>query len=172
MDPVGHVLLLGCSSDAECAVSCATVDFMKSFQQIEFNLSKDREPVSHIGTLVYVVDDEPLIVEFVKAVLEENGFRVQAFSDPLHTVVALNSEGEKPTLLITDFVMNPTNGGELIQRALDIIPDLKTILMSGNLKGKPRACIDFSPDSFLNKPFGPDELIDCVTRLLEGTPKV
>ena len=92
---------------------------------------------------------------------------VQGFSDPLEAIAALSSEGEKPALLITDFIMEPTNGGELIQRAMDVIPNLKTVLMSGYLGGVSRLRGKSRPDAFLKKPFELNELIDCVTRLLK-----
>ena len=120
------------------------------------------------GKTVYVVDDEVLILTFVKEALEEAGFKVQTFHCPENALAALSGDDKVPVLLITDFTMPQFNGGELIRRTLKFLPKLKTLLISGNLPVKDFEIAIRSADIFLKKPFELDDLIDCVKRVLKG----
>ncbi len=118
--------------------------------------------------LVYIVDDESRIGEVVEVVLKLRGFRPRFFTDPEAALHALIHEDPKPALLLTDFLMNPINGMELIERCKKLQPRLKTILYSGNVGDEITQYYLVKPDGFVSKPFLPATLIATVRKVLES----
>jgi DNA-binding NtrC family response regulator len=118
--------------------------------------------------LVYVVDDEPMIGDVVQLILKMNGFSPKFFPDPEVALQALVEDDPKPVLLLTDYLMDPINGMELIQRCKEHQPSLKTILYSGNANEDVLQNYDTEPDAFLRKPFLPKTLLALVRSLLNG----
>ncbi|MDA1274309.1 MAG: response regulator [Verrucomicrobia bacterium] len=116
--------------------------------------------------LIYVVDDESLIGEVVNVVLKLKGFRPKFFTNPELALESLTNDEEKPVLLLTDFLMSPFNGMELIEKAKKILPSLKTILYSGNVGEEMTQYYSVKPDAFLSKPFFPKDLIEVVQSAL------
>ena len=118
---------------------------------------------------IFVVDDEALIGEFVGAILQQEGFEIACFSDPAVALREFHEAPVKPELLVTDYVMQPMNGMELIQKIRKAIPGFKAILYSGNVTEEITELYETPPDAFLNKPFQPTTLIDVVRKVL-GSP--
>jgi two-component system, OmpR family, phosphate regulon response regulator PhoB len=116
--------------------------------------------------LVYVVDDESMIGDVVQLILKMDGFRPRFFLDPETALQAIAMEEPKPVLLLTDFLMSPINGMELIVRSKQCHPDLKTILYSGNANEDSLQNYGVEPDGFLRKPFLPKTLLGLVRFIL------
>src|SRR5258706_12063113 len=75
---------------------------------------------------IYVVDDELMIGEVVQVILRLEGFKPKFFADPEKALQSFLEEETKPALLLTDYLMSPINGMELIDRCKKHHPDLKT----------------------------------------------
>lgn len=119
------------------------------------------------GELVYVVDDEPMIGEIVSSVLTMEGYSTQVFTDPHKAFAAFSQSSARPVLLVTDYVMGPMNGMELIHKCRGLSPELKTILYSGNVSEDITEIYVFKPDAFMEKPFLPRTLLDLVESVLQ-----
>lgn len=117
--------------------------------------------------IIYIVDDEPMIGEVVEAILKLKGFRPRFFSDPTVALESLANDEPKPDLLLTDFLMSPINGMELIERSKRVRPSLKTILYSGNVGEEIIKYYSVAPDGFMTKPFLPVTLISTVNTVLK-----
>lgn len=119
------------------------------------------------GPLIYVVDDELLLGQIMEAILSLEGFEVKMFTNPGAALRAFESEDIKPHILITDFVMQPFDGMELISRCRALNPALRTIVVSGNASADVFENHPFRPDAFIEKPFLPGRLLDELALLLE-----
>jgi DNA-binding NtrC family response regulator len=117
--------------------------------------------------VIYVVDDESMIGEVVEVILKLKGFHPKFFTDAEFALQALEKETAKPDLLLTDFLMHPMNGMELIERCKRVQPELKTILYSGNVGEEIMQYYSVKPDGFISKPFLPDTLVSIVKSVLE-----
>ena len=120
--------------------------------------------------LVFIVDDWPLLAELADTLLQDEGYETRSFQDPVEALKAIEESNLRPELLITDGVMSPLNGLELIDKCRQHLPHLKTILVSGTfeesfLNGQP-----IKPDRFLGKPYESDILIGIVRELLDQEP--
>jgi two-component system, cell cycle response regulator CpdR len=103
-----------------------------------------------------VVDDEWLLVDYTRAILEEHGCAVITAScanDALHVL----SVNERIDLLITDVELPDMNGLELIERAKRQRPTLHIVVTSGHA-----AVPDGVP--FVRKPFTSWELVRIIER--------
>lgn len=81
--------------------------------------------------LVFVVDDEPALVDAVAIYLEQNGFAVATFTSPLKALGA--SASRKPDLLLSDFKMHGMDGLTLATKLIERHPTCKVLIMSGNI---------------------------------------
>jgi len=108
------------------------------------------------GGTILVVDDDPVVLGFVRRTLAEDDLQV-LLSD--NSVDALDKAAtEKVDLLLTDVMMPEMNGIELARIMHQRYPDMRIIFMTGYM------CPQLSSDSFhdkapcLKKPFTPREL--------------
>jgi CheY-like chemotaxis protein len=119
-----------------------------------------------VSPLVYLVDDEPLLLELAEMVLEGNGYRFQKFQDPIEAWNAFSVAAPPPTLLITDYAMHAMNGIELIVKCKTLRPELKTILISGTVDENILGALPVKVDHFLRKPYRTIQLGDIVRSVL------
>lgn len=117
-------------------------------------------------SLIYVVDDAPLIAEMIEVFLKMDGYPVRIFTNPEAAWNTFAAATPKPQLLITDYAMQPFHGLELIERCLKVLPSLKTILISGNVTENIIEQFSAKPDFFIQKPFRSRLLLDAVEGLL------
>lgn len=103
----------------------------------------------------------------MEAVLEQEGFAVKAFFNPSEAWDAFQKEEPKPSVLITDFVMQPFNGLELLARCRHLSPGIRSVVVSGNVGADALMRHDEKPDAFVAKPFLPDRLVAEVNTVLE-----
>lgn len=103
--------------------------------------------------IIYVVDDEPLLCEMVEAILQIDGHQVLTFTDPRAALDAARKTQLPPTVLLTDYSMEPMDGLELIAGMKRLLPRLKTILFSGRVQSDVIQGATEKPDLFLSKPF-------------------
>ena len=122
---------------------------------------KPREPWT-----VLLVEDEPLILELMVEVFEEEGLRVLTAADADEALATVASR--EVDLLFTDIdLARSTNGAVLAHRARAMRPDLKVIYASGRREGlDPGQAVPGS--AFLPKPYRPAQACDLVGRMLAG----
>jgi len=127
-----------------------------------------RRPAPGPSGLIFVVDDNALLVEFAGAVLKGEGYEVRFFTDPKAALKALQEADPKPVALVTDYEMGEMNGLELIVSSHKIHPALKTVLLSGTINGAFIAGHPAKVDRFLGKPYLPAQLKSAVGKLLRS----
>ncbi len=114
---------------------------------------------------VMIVDDEPLVRQFVMSVLASSGYRVFDAESPAQALRVLDANPDLD-LLVTDVVMPGGNGWDLADEIRSRKPDLPVLFISGyeppDGRIVPKAC-------FLQKPFRVAELLDRVRTMLDFT---
>ncbi len=116
--------------------------------------------------LIYVVDDEPMLLELAAVILEPQGYEVKTFRDPDLALRAYGSASPRPDLLITDYAMHTMNGMEMIERFKQIDPRQKVILVSGTVGEYIFENSPIKPDRFLAKPYQASQLSAVVKEVL------
>ena len=116
--------------------------------------------------LIFIVDDNALLVEYAVTVLRGEGYEVRQFTDPKAVLKAMKESKAKPVALVTDYDMGELNGLDLIVLSHKIHPALKTVLLSGTIDRDFVARHPAKVHRFLGKPYHPAQLRTIVGELL------
>ena len=127
-----------------------------------------KHPKTDVERLIFVVDDEPMLLELATVVLEPFGYNIKTFRDPKSALRAFSASDPRPDLLITDYAMHLMNGMELIEACRRIRPRQRILLISGTVDEKIYRTSSFKPDHFLAKPYQAKQLAEAVKNLLKG----
>ncbi len=116
-----------------------------------------------------IIDDEPDLLDVMKALLEEHGFSVMTAISVQEACRKIYSK--KIDLIISDFKM-PQGGGTAILNYLNKTPEQKTpiIFVSGHLQPNDQAILKQGALAVLTKPVPEDRLIAVVDNLLKMNP--
>jgi CheY-like chemotaxis protein len=125
-------------------------------------------PASGSGALIYVVDDEPMLLELAVVILEPLGYQIKTFRDPELALETFDAAKPRPALLITDYAMHSMNGMQLIERFRKAEPRQKILLVSGTVGEDIFRHAPDKPDKFLAKPYQARELTRIVKALLDA----
>ena len=116
--------------------------------------------------LIYIVDDEPLLLDLAEASLAPGGFTVKKFTDPDEALKSFAKARPKPDVLVTDYAMGKMNGVELLEKCRAHRSDVKCVLLSGTVGAEVVLDAPTKVDRFVGKPYQPDSLLELVRRVL------
>ena len=123
-------------------------------------------PISELKPLIYIVDDEAMLLELAAVILEPLGYRITTFREPETALKAFTKASPAPDLLITDYAMHRMNGMELIRECRRVRPDQKILLLSGTVGMEVFRECPSRPDQFLAKPYHARQLVEMVKDML------
>lgn len=112
--------------------------------------------------VIFVVDDEPMLLELNSVIIEPLGFRVRTFRDPDTAVRAFSLANPRPVLIVTDYAMHTMNGMDLIGACRRAEPKQKILLVSGTVDESIYRNATEKPDHFLAKPYQSRQLAELV----------
>jgi two-component system, cell cycle sensor histidine kinase and response regulator CckA len=115
--------------------------------------------------LVYVVDDEPMLLELARLVLAPYGYELHVFRNPVEALECFQAAQPKPELVVTDYAMSEMNGIRLMQAFRKTCPNQKVLLVSGTVGREICQEVNPGPDGFLAKPFDINKLVNLVNKL-------
>jgi two-component system, cell cycle sensor histidine kinase and response regulator CckA len=95
------------------------------------NAQAEALPRRRDGTAILLVEDEPIMRQVMRKMLEEHGYRVIEGSDGTSALQALEKNQATVDIALTDVVMKGMSGPELALRLIDKHPRMKVVYMSG-----------------------------------------
>ncbi|MBF0434424.1 MAG: response regulator [Magnetococcales bacterium] len=118
---------------------------------------------------ILIIDDDPTIRAYVRAILEEDGHRVDEATDGNSGLESFRAGHFD--LIFTDILMPLKDGVEVIMELTESFPGVRIIAMSGGGRGLDASfnldmAKDFGALQVLAKPFSPEDVRQAVTRLL------
>lgn len=118
---------------------------------------------------ILVVDDEPLIREMAREILENSGYSVaEAVDGQSGLDMFMESKGGYD-LVILDLVMPRLHGFQVMDRILQVAPATRILLSSGfSPDSRPELTRPTATTAFLAKPYRSRDLLDHVRRLLDA----
>jgi CheY-like chemotaxis protein len=122
---------------------------------------------------IFVVDDEPDNASIFTMSLEDGGFEVDTFTDPL-LALSMFKAGKKYDLLILDIKMPNMNGFELYEEIRKIDNKVRVCFLTAFGEGYteefkkrfPASSPLFSDVSFIRKPIRIDDLVKKVNEMI------
>jgi DNA-binding response OmpR family regulator len=113
---------------------------------------------------ILVVDDEPQIVRFVRAYLEDAGYRVVTAGDGQQALFV--ARHEKPDLVILDLMMPGMDGWDFIRRYRQE-RDTPVIMLTARIEETDQVLgLELGADDYVTKPFSPRALVARVRAIL------
>ncbi len=123
--------------------------------------TKDRE-------LILLVDDEEMVINATRQILERLGFDVIAKTSSIDALETFQEEPEKFDLVITDQVMPNMTGTQLAKKLISIRPDISIILCSGFPENvNPEELKSIGIKEFILKPISKQELAKIIQKVLD-----
>jgi len=113
---------------------------------------------------VFVVDDEPMLLELAAVIIRPLGCEVRTFRDPETALKEFSIN--RPEVVLTDYAMGRMSGMDLVRECRRLNPHQKIILVSGTVDEHVFTDAPAKPNHFLSKPYQLQELTDCVRDLL------
>jgi two-component system, response regulator YesN len=119
---------------------------------------------------ILIVDIDPIFREGLKVAIELDGYIVKTASDGNDALRLLNEF--KPKLIITDILMEDSNGRNIIITQKKVNPDIKILAISGSRILCPdnylKSAIVLGANSCLLKPFSKEEIMYEIHNILEA----
>lgn len=119
------------------------------------------------GGTVLVADDEEIVRRMIAATLERSGFGVIQAVDGCECLELFKERPEEIDLVILDLTMPHLSGEETFRELRRIRPDIPVLLASGYNEQETNHLADKELASFLQKPFGPHDLLEKMRGLLD-----
>lgn len=113
---------------------------------------------------ILLVEDDDDVLEAIRDVLVEVGYEVIETRSGFEAMAALES-GPTPAAMIVDFMMAGMNGADFLKScAADAtLARIPALVISA---GRPADLAAEGIESYISKPFRPDQLLDALDRLL------
>lgn len=120
------------------------------------------------SNLVYVVDDDPAVLDSVEALLSQHAYTVQCFSNGRKFLD--EADITSPACLISDVQMPIVDGAELLQRLNKLHSPISMIVVTG-VADVPTAValMESGAVTLLEKPYDQSVLLNAVNRALKAS---
>ncbi len=117
---------------------------------------------------VVCIEDEPEMIDLIKLILERKGFQVVGAMGGRHGLEMIAKE--KPDLVLLDLMMPDMDGWEVYQKmkANEATKHIPVIVVTAKAQSidKVLGLHIAKVDDYITKPFGPQDLIDSVEKVL------
>ena len=116
---------------------------------------------------IVVADDDPIVVRFLSAVFQGEGFEVRTAEDGEKAIQVIREF--KPDLIILDLVMPYRDGFEVCQRVRALPESRRTPVIILSMKEKEQDALrafEVGADDYIRKPFNALELVARARKLI------
>lgn len=118
---------------------------------------------------ILLVDDEQIILDVGKEILEELGYRVFEAKNGREAINLYKIKSDEIDLVILDMIMPHMTGGEIFDRMKQINPEITVLLSSGySINGEAQAILDRGCRGFIQKPFDMRSLSKMIRNILNS----
>ena len=118
---------------------------------------------------VLLVDDEEMIIDVGKRMLDKLGYVVLTAKNGEEAVEIYKTHRNKIQLVILDMIMPKVGGGEAFDRLKQINPAIKVILCSGySIDGQAADILNRGCNAFIQKPFNLETLAQEIGAVLDN----
>jgi CheY-like chemotaxis protein len=121
---------------------------------------------------ILLVDDEHMVLEVSRELLESMGYRVYAAGSGQEAIAVYMEKRNEIDLVLLDMIMPGISGGETFDRLREINPDARVLLSSGySITGQAQEIMDKGCNGFIQKPFQLEKLSGKVREMLDQRDK-
>ena len=130
--------------------------------------AKIAEHLTRGSETVLLVDDEELIINVGKTMLEKLGYAVVVALSGQEAIDIFTRMGDRVDLVVLDLIMPGMDGGKTFEQIRRIDPGIRVLLSSGYaLDGQAKAVLQKGCNGFIQKPFTIQALSNKVRAILD-----
>jgi two-component system, cell cycle sensor histidine kinase and response regulator CckA len=119
---------------------------------------------------ILIVDDEESMQELGRELLEEHGYKVLIASNGPEAIEIYRTQSRVIKVVILDLVMPGMDGGQTFLELKKISPDIKAFFCTGYMPDAViSALLEEEHLRAIQKPFNPDQFVQLVRDVLDGT---
>ena len=119
--------------------------------------------------MIMLVEDEPMLLELLKSMFEEDGFRIVTASDGEKAIEVFRSMKNEISLVLTDMGLPKIGGWELFEKLRGIEPGVKVILASGYVDAEMRdEALRKGAKDFVQKPYVPAIILQRIHSVIDA----
>lgn len=134
---------------------------------LEIMAEKDAEAVLHRGRTIMVVEDNVMVREMTRELLEAAAYIVLEADCAEQAIILLKNHGKPIDLLLSDVIMPGMNGPAMYELLKEIQTDLKVLYMSGYSENIfSSGGVGDDNGNYIRKPFSPNSLFHKIDKLL------
>ena len=117
---------------------------------------------------VILVDDEELILDVGRDLLEKMGYKVLTAGGGREAIELYKKKQDDIDIVILDMIMPHMSGSDTYDRMKEINPDIKVLLSSGySIGGQATDILNRGCNGFIQKPFNMNELSVAIRQILD-----
>jgi len=121
---------------------------------------------------ILLVDDEDMIIDVGREMLQELGYRVLAAKSGREALAIYQRRPDAIDLVIMDMIMPEMGGEETFDRLKAIDPQAKVLLSSGySIDGQAGQIMEKGCDGFIQKPFKMQQISDKIRSILDRSER-
>ena len=118
---------------------------------------------------ILLVDDEQMVLEVSKNMLEYIGYRVYAAGNGQEAIAVYMEKRSEIDLVLLDMILPGMSGGETFDHLREIDPEIRVLLYSGySIEGEAQQIMDRRCNGFIQKPFQLKNLSQKIRAILDG----
>ena len=132
---------------------------------------RKQEPSEVIGKkeTILLVEDEQMLLELLKSVLEEDGYHIVTAADGEEAVEIFRSNKNEIGLVLADMGLPKLGGWEMFEKLREMKPNVKVILASGFVDPKMRTeLMNRGAKDFVQKPYVPTVILKRIREVLDS----
>ena len=120
------------------------------------------------GECVLVVDDEDMVRDLARLVLERRGYRVLTACDGEEALTQYGAHPGRIDLVLLDYTMPGLTGLQVFEALRKMDPKVCVVFSSGyGLQGDATPLLTAGARAFVPKPYRPDELVQAIRKVLD-----
>ncbi len=119
---------------------------------------------------ILIIDDEKMILNMIKVILEDRGHVVTGYSNPLEgEFAAINN---RYNLIFLDLHMPGKNGAEITKNILAVKPDSKIIIITAfPTDTLAEEALEAGAFALLEKPLNMEKILNSINKIVMGGDK-
>jgi len=118
---------------------------------------------------ILFVDDEQVMGEIGKKMMEELGYKITVFTDPIEVLKTFRRNPHELDLVITDYCMPNMNGDQLAMQLHTIRDNIPIILATGNNNISEKDLQNWGINELIIKPYQSEEIAPLIQRALNDS---
>ena len=127
------------------------------------------QEIAQSNETILLVEDEEMLLDLVKTVLEEQGFHVLAAKDGEEALDVYTHHKDEIAVVVSDMGLPKLGGWEILHKMKEINPDAKVILASGYSDPKIKSqMLKQGAKDYVSKPYDTDEITRKIREVIEG----